>query len=103
MDAMGRLRHNLALLDGQTDRRAEGGDNVGKLKLIIWLLFLTALAVCACSDMDRWPRVRIEYTGRRIDSIVIPLRDGHRLAEDVYEIAETEVGYDIIIHAERVR
>jgi len=64
------------------------------------LIAITVLA-CACSVTDRWPRVCIEISDMRADSINIPLREGYQFAEDAYDIAGTEAGYDIVIHVER--
>lgn len=72
------------------------------VKRLIMMALLIAIAsvLCACGTTERWPRICIEPTDYRFDCINIPLRDGYKFAEDVYDIAETEVGYDIIIHVE---
>lgn len=69
--------------------------------MIAALMIAIAVLACACGVTDRWPRVCIERSDMRFDHINIPLREGYQFAEDAYDVAETEAGYDIIIHAER--
>ena len=69
-----------------------------------WVILAALIGVCAlilggCSPYGP-PKVVLEPTNYRYDYTDIPLRDGHRFAEDAMEIRETEAGYDIIIHVE---
>lgn len=68
-----------------------------KLLLAI-ILIVVALMLCACGATHKWPRICIEPTNFRSDCINIPLRDGCMFAEDPYEIEETDIGYDILVH-----
>lgn len=76
---------------------------MGKKMIFVIILAIIALMLCACGSTERWPRVCIELTSYRFDCINIPLRDGYQFADNAYDIAETEAGYDIVIHVERTR
>lgn len=54
------------------------------------------MMLAGCSGNER---VRIAQNSIWIDNMVLAIRNGYRLAEDVYSIRETEAGYDIVIHA----
>lgn len=64
--------------------------------LIGLLLAGILMTLAGCSGNER---VRIAQNSIWIDNIVLAIRNGYRLAEDVYRIRETEAGYDIVIHA----
>ena len=66
-------------------------------KLLIGLLLAGILMMLAgCSGTER---VRIAQNSVWIDNMILTIRHGYRLAEDVYSIEETAEGYDIVIHA----
>lgn len=72
---------------------------MGKRMLFVIVISAMVFMLCACGSTGRWPRLRIEPTTYRSDSINIPLREGYQFAEDAYGIEETDVGYDIVVHA----
>lgn len=43
-------------------------------------------------------RVRITNHSVIMDNVVLAIRNGYQLADDIYSINETEKGYDILIH-----
>lgn len=66
-------------------------------KATVFLLLAGILMTLAgCSGTQR---VRIEQNSLLIDNMVLTIRPGYKLAEDAYDVAETDDGYDIIIHA----
>lgn len=67
-----------------------------KKAIIVLLLAALLLTLTACSSTGR---VRITQNSVWIDNIVLAIRHGYKLAEDAYDVAETDDGYDIIIHA----
>ena len=67
-------------------------------KIIIIVLLASLLLLTGCSG----DRVRISRNSVTVENIVLPLRHGYQFAEDVYSVSETDKGYDIIIHAERI-
>lgn len=67
-----------------------------KKAIIVLLLAALLLTLTACSSTGR---VRITQNSVRIDNLVLSIRHGYKLSEDVYSIEETETGYNIIIHA----
>ncbi len=67
-----------------------------KKAIIILLLAVLLLTLTACSNTGR---VRISQNNVWIDNLVLSIRQGYKLSEDVYSIEETETGYNIIIHA----
>lgn len=67
-----------------------------KKAIIVLLLAVLLLTLTACSDTGR---VRISQNSVWIDNLVLSIRQGYKIAEDAYSIAETDNGYDIIIHA----
>lgn len=67
-----------------------------KKAIIVLLLAALLLMLTACSDTGR---VRISQNSVWIDNLVLAIRHGYKIAEDAYSIAETDSGYDIIIHA----
>jgi hypothetical protein len=67
-----------------------------KKAIIVLLLAVLLLMLTACSDTGR---VRIAQNSVWIDNLVLSIRHGYKIAEDAYSIAETDNGYDIIIHA----
>lgn len=68
------------------------------MKKAIMILLLVALLtmLSSCSSTGR---VRISQNSVWIDNLVLSIRHGYKLSEDVYSIEETETGYNIIIHA----
>ena len=68
------------------------------MKKTIMILLLVALLtmLSSCSSTGR---VRISQNSVLIDNLVLSIRQGYKLSEDVYSIEETETGYNIIIHA----
>lgn len=68
-----------------------------KILLILLLIILTFI-LCACGNEDKFPRVGIYPTHWKVDSILLPLRNGYQFAEVPYGIEETENGYNIIIY-----
>lgn len=73
-----------------------------KKGILIGILAAALLLLSSCGDFDKVPRLEIVRSGWRYDSIVIALRDKHKFAEDIYTTVDTENGYDIIIHCERM-
>jgi hypothetical protein len=67
-----------------------------KKTIIVLLLVVLLVTLTACSDTGR---VRISQNSVWIDNLVLAIRHGYKIAEDAYSIAETDNGYDIIIHA----
>lgn len=67
-----------------------------KKAIIVLLLAALLLTLTACSSTGR---VRITQSSVWIDNLVLSIRQGYKLSEDVYSIEETETGYNIIIHA----
>jgi hypothetical protein len=67
-----------------------------KKTIIILLLAVLLVTLTACSNTGR---VRISQNSVWIDNLVLSIRHGYKLAEDAYDVAETDDGYDIIIHA----
>ena len=67
-----------------------------KKTIMILLLVVLLVTLTACSDTGR---VRITQNSVWIDNLVLAIRHGYKIAEDAYSIAETDNGYDIIIHA----
>lgn len=67
-------------------------------KIIIFALLASLLLLTGCEEN----RVRISRTSAYVENIVLPLRHGYQFAEDVYSVTETDNGYDIVIHAERI-
>lgn len=67
-----------------------------KKLLIVLLLVGLLMTLAGCSGTQR---VRIMRNSLLIDNIVLTIRHGYRLAEDAYDVTETDDGYDIIIHA----
>lgn len=67
-------------------------------KIIIIVLLAACLLLTGCEEN----RVRISRTSAYVENIVLPLRHGYQFAEDVYSIQETDKGYDVVIHAEKV-
>lgn len=68
-------------------------------KAAVFLLLAGILMTLAgCSGTQR---VRIMRNS--LDNIVLTIRPGYRLAEDVYSIQETAEGYDIVVHAVQER
>lgn len=67
-----------------------------KKAIVFLLLAVLLLMLTACSDTGR---VRISQNSVWIDNLVLAIRQGYKLSEDVYSIEETETGYNIIIHA----
>lgn len=66
-------------------------------KILIGLLLAGILMTLAgCSGTQR---VRIAQNSIWIDNMVLAIRPGYKLAEDAYDVTETDDGYDIIIHA----
>ena len=72
---------------------------MGKILIFMIVLFVVALVLSACGSTEKWPRVCIERTDTRFDCINVPLRDGYTFAEDLYDIEETDIGYDVVVHA----
>lgn len=67
-----------------------------KKAIIVLLLAVLLTMLSSCSSTGR---VRISQNSVWIDNIVLAIRHGYKIAEDAYSIAETDNGYDIIIHA----
>lgn len=67
-----------------------------KKAIIVLLLAVLLTMLSSCSSTGR---VRIAQNSVWIDNIVLAIRHGYKLSEDVYSIEETETGYNIIIHA----
>jgi len=67
-----------------------------KKTIIVLLLVAVLFMLTACSDTGR---VRISQNSVWIDNLVLSIRHGYQLSEDVYSIEETETGYNIVIHA----
>lgn len=85
---------NITVLVMTNSRKA---GEVGMKKILIGLLLAGILMTLAgCSGTAR---VRIMRNSLLIDNIVLTIRPGYTLAEDAYDVAETDDGYDIIIHA----
>ena len=67
--------------------------------LLAALIGVCAMILGGCTG-NGWPKVVLEPTNYRNDCTDIPLRGGHRFAEDPWDVVETDAGYDIIIHVE---
>lgn len=67
-----------------------------KKTIMILILAVLLVTLTSCSDTGR---VRISQNSVWIDNLVLSIRHGYKIAEDAYSIAETDNGYDIIIHA----
>ena len=67
-----------------------------KKMLIVLLLAGILMMLAGCSGNER---VRITQNSLWIDNMVLTIRPGYKLAEDAYDVADTDDGYDIIIHA----
>lgn len=67
-----------------------------KKTIIVLLLAGILMTLAGCSGTER---VRIAQNSLWIDNMVLTIRPGYKLAEDAYDVAETDDGYDIIIHA----
>ena len=55
-----------------------------------------------CSNSGKVPRVDILPNHWRFDCFHIPLRENHKFCEVPYGIRETDIGYDIVIHCEKI-
>ena len=64
------------------------------MMILLLVALLTMLSSCSSTG-----RVRITQNSVWIDNLVLSIRHGYTLSEDVYSIEETETGYNIIIHA----
>ena len=70
-------------------------------KILCIILFIIALfSLCSCAiNEDRFPRLEIDRSDMRADTIYIALRDNHNFSiNHLYDEIDTENGYDIIIH-----
>lgn len=70
------------------------------VRKLIFMIILVAIAfvLCACDSIDNRLRVCIGSNSSRLGCIHVPLRDGYTFAEDSYDIEETNIGYDIVVH-----
>ena len=65
---------------------------------ILLMVTICSFAGCAINE-DRFPRLEIDRSDVRWDTIYIPLRDNHNFSiKHLYDEVETENGYDIVIH-----
>ena len=67
------------------------------------MMILTILMCSGCSNSGKIPRIDILPTHWRFDSIHLPLRENHKFCEVPYGIQETDIGYDIVIHCEKIK
>jgi len=63
-------------------------------------VFLIALLM-VLSGCESSQRVKINNSSVTVDNLILSIRNGYNLSENVYDIEETAEGYDIIIHVEK--
>ena len=67
----------------------------------VWLALILAAVLMILAGCSNSERVRIKNNYVVVDNIILAIRHGYHLAEDVYSVADTPQGYDIIIHVEK--
>ena len=69
---------------------------------MIFMMILIIMMCSGCGNSEKVPRVDILPNHWRFDGIYLPLRENHRFCEVPYGIRETDIGYDIVIHCEKI-
>lgn len=68
------------------------------LCIVLFIIVLFSLCSCAINE-DRFPRLEIDRSDIRADTIYIALRDNHNFSiKHLYDEVDTENGYDIVVH-----
>lgn len=68
-----------------------------KICSFILILGLVVTAASGCAKTSKYPRIELCFSNVREDCIYIPLRDNYIFTNDLYEIVETEEGYNIVV------
>lgn len=68
-----------------------------KICSFILILGLVAAAASGCAKTQKYPSVSINFSDNTYDIYYIPLRDNYMFTDDLYEIVETEEGYNIVV------
>lgn len=63
----------------------------------ILILGIIIAAVSGCAKTQKYPSVSINFSNNTYDAYYIPLRDNYMFTDDLYEIVETEEGYNIVV------
>lgn len=70
---------------------------------MIFMMILIIMMCSGCGNSDKFPRVDILPSHWRFDNFYVPLREGYQFCEVPYGIVETNNGYDIVIHCEKIK
>ena len=66
--------------------------------VILLMVLICVLAGCAINE-ESFPRLEVDRSNIRADTIYIALRDGYNFSiKHLYDEVDTENGYDIIVH-----
>lgn len=68
-----------------------------KICSFILILGLIIAVVSGCTKTQKYPAVSINFSDSIYDTYYIPLRDDYMFTDDLYEIIETEEGYNIVV------
>ena len=66
-------------------------------------MMILIIMMCSGCGSSKIPRIDILPNYWGFDSIHLPLRENHKFCEVPYGIQETDIGYDIVIHCEKIK
>lgn len=68
-----------------------------KICSFILILEFVVAAASGCAKTQKYPAVELAFSDNYYDIYYIPLRNNYTFTDDLYEIIETEEGYNIVV------